>query len=174
MFKQFVKLRQKKKTTKNIWETDYPDIWVIEDRNSFLLAVNGWLCRKCNYGDSIEKLSKAEKSFFLVFLLQGQVGNGGFVQFFFNSSGEFAHEVVDALNEIGAVHTLQIYKRVMEAVGGFVPKDWAERETWYEDIITDEVADILGECDRVFYKDTDDLDELNYKYILSNKEQFSR
>jgi len=174
MFKQFVKLKRKKKVVKNIWETDFEDIWVIEDKNHFLIALNGWICIKCNYGDNIEKLSKAESAFWLVSLLQGQVGNGGFVQFFFNSSGEFAHEIVEALCEIGAVRTLHIYKKVIEAVGGIVPKALAERENWYENTITDEVGTTLGEFDLLFYKDPDNLDELCYKYILDNKEQFSR
>ena len=76
---------------KNLFDTDFDDIWNIDNKNNFLIALNGWLCKKSNYGKSIDMLSDAEKAFFFVFQFEAEVNNGGFSQFLYNDSGSFAN-----------------------------------------------------------------------------------
>lgn len=40
------------------------------------------------------------------------------------------------------------------------------------DDVADDVNDILSECDSEFYKYQDNLNQLNYQFILKNKTQF--
>lgn len=180
MFKLFDKLKQRKQIKESVndfdalWDTDFDDIWNIENKNSFLIALNGWLCKKSNYGEYMGKLSDAEKAFYLVFQLEGEVNNGGFSQYFYNSSGNSANETANALCEISADKTAKIYKKALAALGSVVPKNRDERETMLEGIITDEVSEVLSKCDTEFYEYPDNLEDLNYQFILKNKAQFTR
>jgi hypothetical protein len=159
---------------KELWDTDFDNIWDIENENNFLIAMNGWLCKKCNYGEDIEKLSHAERVFYVVYQLEGEVNNGGFSQYLFNSSGNFANEIVEALREIGANKTADICDKALSALGGKIPEDWELRQEKLESMITDEVDTILSKCDNEFYSYPDNLEELNYKFIEINRNQFTR
>ena len=159
---------------KELWDTDFDDIWNIENKNNLLIALNGWLCRKSSYGENIENLSDAERVLYLTFQLEGEVNNGGFSQFLYNSSGDFANDSVAALHEIGADKTAEICTRVLSEFGGAVPKNRDERETMLDNSFTDEVDEILSQCDSDFYECPDDLMELNYQFVLNNRTQFTR
>ena len=154
-------------------DLDFDDIWKIENKNDFLIALNGWLYKKVNFGEYIEKLSNAEKAFFLVFQLEGEINNGGFSQLFYNSSGDFAGDTAAALREIGAYKVAEIYGRALAACGGTLPKNRDIRKTMLDAVITDEINEILTRCDAEFYEYPDDLVELNYKFIMNNKTQFT-
>ena len=61
--------------------------------------------------DDFRSLNNCEKTFIYVDVLEHNVTNGGFIQFFFNSSGQFAHEVFHAYMEIKQVHRNIVPKR---------------------------------------------------------------
>ena len=156
-----------------LWDTDFDDIWKMQNESDFLIAMNGWLCKKCNYGDNIEKLSYAERVFYTVFQLEGEVNNGGFSQYLYNSSGDFANEIVKALCEIKAYKTADICDAALTALGSEIPENWELRQEKLESMITDEVGEILDEYDNEFYSCSDNLEELSYKFIITNKSQFT-
>lgn len=60
---------------KAIWEADIDEIWNITIRNNFIIAMNGWVCRKCNYGERIALLSPQERIFYVVQGLEAEVNN---------------------------------------------------------------------------------------------------
>jgi len=178
MFKLFGKKKLEKQIEKSVkkfnalWDTNLDAIWSIADKNQFLIAMNGWLCQKCNYGEDIGKLTDAEKIFYFSTQLESEVNNGGFSQFFYNSSGDFANETVNSLSAIGADKTAKIYKKALMILGSELPKNRNEREELLDKILIDAVDELLNECDAEFYQYPDNLEELNYKYIINNKEQF--
>ena len=96
----------------------------------------------------------------LVKLLEAELNNGGFDQFFFNSSGDKTDEIIEALQVVGAVKTAEICKRAAAKFpGGMPPKDWAKRQ----DVLVDEVspeADAFQDMDRDFYSSSENLSEL--------------
>jgi Domain of unknown function (DUF4375) len=53
-------------------------------------------------------LPRQEKLYFSVCILDGEVYNGGFHQFFFNYSGEHYHEAFFGLAELGAFHSREL------------------------------------------------------------------
>jgi lipoprotein NlpI len=53
--------------------------------------------------DGFYRLSHSEQTYYLATVLQGETFNGGIVQFFENSSGDFYRETLDALQELGAI-----------------------------------------------------------------------
>lgn len=127
------------------------------------------ICDKFGYGDDLGKLNEHEKVIYVALMLGMEVNNGGFAQFFFNSSGELSSEVVDAFIKIGAFKTAEICKKALAVFGGNVPTDRAEREDL---LISLDCDDVLGECDDEFYKDEDNLLELYYIYITEHRSFF--
>lgn len=92
----------------------------------------------------------------------------------YNSSGNFANEIVKALREIGADKTADICDKALTALGGEIPEDWELRQEKLESMITDEADKISSECDNEFYSYLDNLEDLNYKFIVATRNQFTR
>jgi len=141
--------------------------------NNFIITMFSRVSEKCEYGEKIEALSAEEQTLYFVRELEAQVGNGGFNQYFFNAGGNFAYETVDALTVIGAKQTAEILKKAIDAFGCEIPKNWSDRQDLLiEKETDDEFGDILSDCDAEFHEYNEDLNDLNYRYIMKNKEQF--
>lgn len=143
-----------------------------ENLTDFLIALDNRISKKCNYGKEIEKLNEYEKTFFLTQKLEAEINNGGFDQFFFNSSGNFAYETVDAFQAIGAVKTAEICRKAINSFGKKIPKDRDKRMNFFDKYADDHVSNILDECDDAFYEYEEDLNQLNFDYIARNQAFF--
>jgi len=64
-----------------------------------------------------DMLSKAERAARCVWELEAEVNNGGFTQFFQNSSGEHAPDTPDTLRRIGAYAAADIVDAALVLVG---------------------------------------------------------
>ena len=155
------------------WDCDYDNIWEIKDKNTLLLAANNWLCKKCSYGDDIEKLTASERTFYINMQLEAEVDNGGFSQFFFNSGGNFSNEIVSSMREIGAETTAKICEKAISVFGCEIPADRVKRQEMLENS-TEDIERTLHDCDDEFYKCQDNLLELNYQFVMKNREQFAK
>ena len=100
------------------------------------------------------------------------MNNGGFSQFFYNSSGNFSNELVKAFTAIGANATAAICQKAVAAFGRDIPVDRDERQEMLDELESEEINEILEECDDAFYDYEDNLNELNYSFIVQNKESF--
>ena len=152
--------RKKKAEEESTDVTDFEDV---------VSEIYDTVFEKCSYGDAIEKLNEHERVFFVAQLLEQEVDNGGFDQFFYNSSGDYAGEVVDAFTKIGALKTAAICQKALAVFGGTVPTDRDEREELLDRL---DCEDVLGECDDAFYAYEDDLEALYYAYIMKYREFF--
>jgi hypothetical protein len=56
----------------------------------------------------IKSLSKGMQHFYVTWSLDSEVNNGGFIQYFYNSSGMFARDLIEALHNIKAYKTEKI------------------------------------------------------------------
>lgn len=169
------KLEQSINDFKKLWNTnDLTQIWKIEDKNDFIISLYGYLSKKCEYGDKIDNLLPHEKVIYFCQAFEGEINNGGFSQFFFNSTGDFTMETVDSLKIIGAVKTTKLLKKAVTLFpSGIVPKDRDKREEMLDELLNDENEELLSELDNSFYQYEDNLLELNYDYVLLNKSNFS-
>lgn len=150
------------------------EIWEIQDVDRFIAALENHVLEKCDSGDDVRNLSDPERFFLIVQLCENEVNNGGFVQFFDNFSGKFANEVVDAFRAIGAPRVAEICATALSVFGSELPLDWKERRKYLDTFNDDEEIDlILNECDESFYRHEEDLNALNYAYVLKNKADFS-
>ena len=139
------------------------------DQNAMVIDTFSAIDEKCEYGDAMEKLNEHERLFYITQTLEQEVNNGGFSQYFYNSSGNFANEVVDAFTRIGALKTAEICKKAVAVFNGQVPVDRDERENLLESL---DCEDIFDECDNAFYDYEDDLEALNYAYIMNHRKFF--
>jgi len=121
--------------------------------------------------DDFQNLNNFEKTFIYVDVLEHNVTNGGFIQFFFNSSGQFAHEVFHAYMEIKAEKTIDI---LTEAIHLFpevpVPKNLRIRQEIL--MKKDSNIDLWDALDTEFYKCEDDIIQLTLNYVRKNLSQF--
>ena len=133
-------------------------IWQKNDSDLFDVLYDG-LLKKSDYGDKKEDLSDCEKVFLSMALLETEVNNGGFDQFFFNTNDEWNDLLVSSAQAIKAFDIAQICEKAL--------KIKAEFEGTEEDRI-----DQLDECDDAFYKSRDNIDILCVQYARDHKDQF--
>ena len=109
-----------------------------------------------------DSLIKGERLYFVINVLSREVHNGGFDQFFSNSSGDRYEETLDALTETGARSTLQLLQDAKAVLfgGAPVPRDRTARlaamSTSSEDHpIYDAANSALDRLDKAFCADPD-------------------
>jgi hypothetical protein len=99
----------------------------------------------------------------LVEALEGEVNNGGFHQFFYNSAGDNTMETIQALETIGAAAMADIVKRAAAMFPGKMPpKDRFPRQDVLLENFPDSAA--FRELDEEFYKYPDDLSRMLTKF----------
>ncbi len=152
---------------------DPGDIWAYDDPNEFIIAIVTHLLQKTQHGQDLSVLSPAERIVFITQILEMEVNNGGFDQYFLNSSGDCSNEVVSAFRAIGANATAEICQKAVSAFGREIPVDRSERQEMMDESRSEEIDEILHECDLAFYDYQDDLLGLTYRYILEHREQFN-
>lgn len=104
------------------------------------------------YEQGWDILSEKEKCFCIVTDLEREVYNGGFDQFFYNSSGDFAVHTVEYLLKLGAVKTAKIAKDAIAIFPNSRPAQDREAR-WAQ----------LQEIDRKTPMAWEELDDLFYK-----------
>ena len=82
------------------------------------------LWNKANKLGSFKKLSLAERNFVFIDIFESEINNGGIFHFFYNTSGEFAHEILDAFNAINAYESALCFDKALRSFPELpVPKD---------------------------------------------------
>jgi len=116
------------------------------------------------YAVGFENLSAADQIFVAVWVLDFEVCNGGFSQFFYNSSGEHADFATFALHAIGADQTRGLLERAIDAVGGIPSQMQSDREKLISNL-PDYSRELLDDLDSEFYREPDNLNELLLSFI---------
>ncbi len=122
---------------------------------------------------SYDALSAAQRVFFLVWELESEVNNGGFWQYFYNSSGKYAPQVVDALTEIGANQCSEIVKQAISLIAMCV-EDWSDDAQRKKIIgnLSEDVKEYLNALDTRFYSYPDDLSSLLAAFVTAHSQDF--
>lgn len=99
----------------------------------------------------------------LVELCVGEVNNGGFNQFFYNSTGNETAEIIQALETIGARKLADIVRRAAAKFPREMPpKDRLARGRWLERI--DPEIKVFDRLDKEFWSNPDDCEGLLERY----------
>jgi hypothetical protein len=121
--------------------------------------------------DNFSNLNEFEKTFIYIDVLEDNVMNGGFIQFFFNSSGQFAHEIFHAYLAIKAETTIDILTKAIHLFPEMpVPKDPRIRQQILME--KDSNIDLWDTLDAEFYKYEDNIIELTLNYVRENISHF--
>jgi hypothetical protein len=127
--------------------------------------------KKIPVKDNFSNLNEFEKTFIYIDILEDNVTNGGFIQFFFNSSGQFAHEIFQAYLAIKAETTLDILTKAIHLFPEMpVPKDSRIRQQIL--MGKDSNIDLWDALDLEFYKYEDNIIELTLNYVRENISHF--
>jgi hypothetical protein len=111
------------------------------------------------------KLSDTEKLIYCIWWLEGEINNGGFHQFFWNSAGDYTGDTIKYLLAIDAKYTAELLRKASQiAFGGEVPADRNKRQEALE-IDEDDKIEKLNVLDDDFYKYQDDITRLVNKYL---------
>jgi hypothetical protein len=137
--------------------------------------------KKDNYGeDSFLQMPETLKTVYLINELEAEVGNGGFLQFFTNSSGKHTNETIQSLGFIGANYTKNLLERAVEIMlkhnesNENLNKKINSREL-YEIFETSEIYEndvLMKELDELsskFHEYNDSILELKIKYFEKNE-----
>lgn len=143
-----------------------------DDTNGSIIELDNFIGEICSYGDDMEKLTDEQKLFYYNQCLEREINNGGFSQYFFNSSGDFAHKTVKSLQTIGANKTADILQKAIDQFpNSNVPENRTERQEILEQI--QETAELIWEeLDQKFFNYEDDLNTLNIEFVRKNKNYF--
>jgi len=133
--------------------------------------------KKDNYGEvSFSMMPETLKTVYLINELEAEISNGGFLQFFTNSSGKYTNETIKSLELIGANYTKNLLEKAVlimlkhnESTENLNRK--INSRELYEIFETSEIHDNenlmaeLNELDSKFYEYNDSISELKIKYF---------
>jgi Domain of unknown function (DUF4375) len=108
---------------------------------------------------------KREEVARLVELLEGEINNGGFHQFFYNSPGNETAKMIEALKKIGACKAANIVERAAAMFpGGMPPTDRTKRQDLLLEQVDPQIK-IFEKLNQEFFSYPDDLQGLLEKYM---------
>jgi hypothetical protein len=121
----------------------------------------------------VGELSPEFQVFYVSWLVEAEVRNGGFNQFFWNPSSQFAADAPDALEAIGDAESAEITWRALAMV-------IKERETMIRlkkigtvEAFSESYKLIkLGDLDTLFWKSAAGLSALRVRYVRQHEEAF--
>jgi hypothetical protein len=115
-----------------------------------------------------DQLCFAERVFGLIWEFESEVNNGGFYQYFLNSTGALAPQVVDALKAVGAVETAVLAEKALAEVGNVRWSDDTARKAKINQL-SSQVKEKLHELDQALYAHPNDLTDLLYRYVDTHR-----
>jgi hypothetical protein len=136
------------------------------DTTKAYIEILSHLQKKSGYGDGINKLNAKEKTIFHIGCLEAEINNGGFSQYFFNSSGRYKYEAITALEEVGAVYTSELLKKAIQVSKLSLFRKWFNKD------ISENQEEKLEKLDNDFYEYEEDILELQIRYIQKNIKYF--
>ena len=118
--------------------------------------------------------SLPQKVFSAIWAVESEVNNGGFSQYFLNSSAESASIVVEALETIDAPKTASICNRaIVTAYPAGLPAAVESIRSVAADF-PDEILEELELLDQEFFAYPHNLTDLLFAYVSSRPEEFGK
>jgi len=119
---------------------------------------------------TISKLSPGRQAIYAIWLVDIEVNNGGFNQFYFNRQDYFAESAASGFELIGANEYAELMKRANKI---YKEQELGERQDGTIEGFSESYEDNpLNALDSEFYNISEDLVSLQVQFIRKNKEQF--
>ncbi|WP_435415830.1 DMP19 family protein [Polaribacter aestuariivivens] len=140
---------------------------LLNDDSEKITRIGEIIGKKIPKKDHFENLNEFEKNFIYIDILEQNVTEGGFIQFFFNSSGQFTHEIFHAYVAIKAEKTVDILTKAIFLFPEVpVPKNLKVRQALL--MQKESNIDLWDELDLQFEKYEDDIIQLTLNYVREN------
>jgi hypothetical protein len=135
--------------------------------DSIVLAFEQAIDQKA-YKIGTPALSKEEIIVLSIESLEREINNGGYDQYFTNSSKEYVPYIVDALNKIGSNEGAEITQKAIDALNitGEVTEEKIDAIMGEDN---NERTKKLNECDEQYYQEVGDLSEKLFEFIRANR-----
>ena len=141
------------------------------NKNGILIALSE--SEKTKFGkEGFARQSFPQKVFSAIWAVESEVNNGGFSQYFINSSAESASFVAQALETIGAPKTASICDRAITIAfpGGLPPTEGTIQSVASD--FSDNILDRLQPLDQEFIAYPHNLTDLLFAYVTEHPEEF--
>ncbi|MBO0322925.1 DMP19 family protein [Muricauda sp. CAU 1633] len=145
-----------------------------EEKEELLYYYTHKIRKAHNYSNaSFRNMPKPLQVVWLINELETEVNNGGFSQFFFNSSGRYTEETLEALEAIGAKHNYQLLLNAVQTVTksneriktGEINKLIESSDLYNHEKLEEK----MYELDEKFYEYKEDFSTLKMNYIEKYK-----
>ncbi len=129
-----------------------------------------------NEFQAVQALSPGQQAFFTTWVVEGEVNNGGFNQFYYNSSRQYATLAVDGFNAFGAVKFAELMQRANTVYDSIRGQLDAANDRTLEGFSASYENNPLNELDGQFYDlyQEENLSELRIKYVRSHLGEFTQ
>ena len=114
-------------------------------------------------------MNKSQRALYCLYVIVGDIDNGGFIQFFQNTKEYFFEEGKKAFKLIGDIKTLKLFEKAIEIY--FRNKEFLSAEDLDAPLNEDD-EEILEKLESEFYKLDDDREKLIYDFINKNIDDF--
>jgi hypothetical protein len=124
--------------------------------------------------ETVMTWNKSRQAIYMIWALEAEVNNGGYNQFYFNSSGHFYKHLPDALRLVGASKFADLTKRANETFEKENPKITQHQDGTLEGFSKSYDDNLLNKFDDEFYDlyKTENLQQIQVDYIRNNKKEF--
>lgn len=137
--------------------------------DSLVLAFEQALLEKSERGTT---LSAVERDLLAIEALEREVNNGGYSQFFLNSSVEFTPVIAGALRHIDCPVTADITERAITALG-LGPEPLPDAVEQRMGKFDDALQTMLSSCDGEYYGSGEDIAGRLFTYLKANRSSVS-
>lgn len=111
--------------------------------------------------NGVDSLTPDERTFFLVWIAEGEVGNGGMHAVCYNSTGNQLHELPSAFAAIGAPKKAALFKRLIAAFGRQPPSADHDVRLKQHEALPERSGIEISSLDDAFYS-SEDVNEKLY------------
>ena len=125
--------------------------------------------------ETVMSWNKSQQAIYMIWLLEAEVNNGGYNQFYFNSSGQFYKQLPGALQLVGADQFARLTARANAVFEQENPKITQHQDGTLEGFSKSYEDNPLNNLDEEFYDlyKMEDLQQLQIDYIRKHKAEFT-
>lgn len=124
--------------------------------------------------ETVMSWNKSRQAIYMIWLLEAEVNNGGYNQFYFNSSGKFYKHLPEALKFVGANKFADLTKQANETFLSENSKITEHQDGTLTGFSKSYNDNPLNKFDNQFYDlyKTEDLQQIQVNFIRNNKTEF--
>jgi hypothetical protein len=135
--------------------------------------LNELVSSQCLYVDVryFKEMNLAEQAVSGTWTLANEVYNGGFMQYFRNTSGEHAREMAATLRAIDADLVAHIVESAIDLIGPGTP--WGDEPNYFAamESTPEDVNERIRQLERQLYDELDDLHLKVFRYLSKHRDQ---